>query len=99
MYILPERTPMIDKRRTTIPHDHPIHAVFRQLTERGMSQLPLRDKDTIQYVTNLLTEFVHIENMYCVKDKSGRELDYMCDILDQASQAMSPDVRREYYRH
>jgi hypothetical protein len=90
---------MIENRRTTIPLDHPIHTIFRQLTERGMSQLPLRDKDTIQYVTNLLTEFVHIENMYRVKDKSGQELDYLCDILDQANQTMLPEVRREYYRH
>jgi hypothetical protein len=90
---------MIENRRTSIPHDHPIHAVFRQLTERGMNQLNLRDQDTIQYVTNLLTEFIHIENMYRAKDKSGQGLEYLCDILEQASQAMLPEVRREYYRH
>src|SRR5215813_4070284 len=83
----------------SIPENHPIRAVFRELTERGMSQLNLRDKDTIHYVTNLLTEFVHIENMYRVRNESGRRLEYVCDILDRASQEMSPTVRREYYRH
>jgi hypothetical protein len=90
---------MIENRRRSIPSDHPIHAIFHQLTERGMGQLNLRDKDTIQYITNLLTEFIHIENFYRVKDESGRRLEYICDILDQASQSMSPDTRREYYRH
>jgi len=90
---------MIENRRTSIPMDHPIHAVFRQLTERGMNQLNLRDNDTIQYVTNLLTDFIHIENMYKLRNHSGQRLEYICDILEQASQAMSPEVRREYYRH
>ena len=90
---------MIENRKRSIPRDHPIHAVFRQLTERGMGQLNLRDADTIQYVTNLLTDFIHIENMHRVKDESGRRLEYICDILNQASPAMSSETRREYYRH
>jgi len=90
---------MIENRRTSIPEDHPIHAIFRQLTERGMNQLNLRDNDTIQYVTNLLTEFIHIENMYRIRNDTGQRLEYLCDILEQASRAMSPDVRREHYRH
>jgi hypothetical protein len=90
---------MIENRKRSIPSNHPIHAIFRELTERGMSQLNLHDNDTIQYVTNLLTEFIHIENMYRAKDESGRRLEYICDILNQASQCMSPEMRREYYRH
>jgi hypothetical protein len=90
---------MIENRKCSIPHDHPIHAVFRQLTERGMGQLNLRDNDTIQYVTNLLTEFIHIENMYRVQNESGLRQQYISDILDHASAAMSPETRREYYRH
>ena len=78
---------------------HPVRQLFQQLTERGMSQLNVRDRDTIDYITNLLTEFVHIENMYRLKDESGAQLEYVCDILAQASREMSPAVRREYYRH
>ena len=90
---------MIENTRQTIPLDHPVRVVLRQLTERGMSQLNLRDADTIQYVTNLLVEFVHIENMHRIKDDSGQRLKFICDILEQASQAMSPSMRREHYRH
>ena len=53
---------MIQKTRPEIPPDHPIRKFFQQLTERGMGQLNLHDPDTIQYITNLLTEFIQIEN-------------------------------------
>ncbi|HYR42143.1 MAG TPA: hypothetical protein VER98_03900 [Terriglobia bacterium] len=90
---------MIEKTRHEIPADHPIRAFFQRLTERGMGQLNLRDRDTIQYITNLLTEFIQIENMYRMKDKSGRQLQYVFEMLTQASNAMSPSMRRDCYKH
>src|SRR5262245_57128715 len=100
--ILAERQrggPMIENTKPAIPETHPIRTVFYELTKRGMSQLHLTDRDTIQYVTNLLIEFVHIKNLYRLRDETGQRLEYVCDILEKASQAMSADVRREYYRH
>jgi hypothetical protein len=90
---------MIEKTHGSIPADHPIRELFHQLTERGMRQLNLHDPDTIQYLTNLLTEFIHIENMYRIKDESGRRVQYLFDMLTQASQEMSPSVRRDHYKH
>ena len=90
---------MIEKRVREVPPDHPIRDLFRRLTERGMGQLHLHDADTIQYITNLLTEFVHIGNMYRIQDESGRRLKYIFEMLTQASGEMSPSVRRDYYKH
>lgn len=90
---------MIEETRRDIPADHPIRRLFRDLTERGMSAHNFRDADTIQYLTDLLTQFVQIENMYRVKDESGRRLQYLVDLLEQASQEMSPAIRRDYYKH
>jgi hypothetical protein len=90
---------MIEKTRHEIPADHPIRTFFKQLTERGMGQLNLHDPDTIQYVTNLLTEFVQIENMYRFRDESGRQLQYIFEMLTQCSGEMSPTVRRDCYKH
>jgi hypothetical protein len=90
---------MIEKTRHEIPAEHPIRAFFQQLTERGMGQLNLHDRDTIQYITNLLTEFIQIENMYRIKDESGRRLQYVFEMLTQASSQMSPSVRRDCYKH
>jgi len=90
---------MIEKTRRDIPPDHPIRSFFHQLTLRGMSQLNFHDADTIQYLTNLLTDFVQIGNMYRIKDESGRRMQYIFDVLAQASGEMLPDVRRDYYKH
>jgi hypothetical protein len=90
---------MIENTRRAIAAGHPVHTVFRQLTERGMSQLDLRDADTIQYVTNLLVDFIDVENIYRIKDSSGKSLEYIVDILDQADHAASHSVRCEHYRH
>jgi hypothetical protein len=90
---------MIENTRRRIPADHPVQALFRQLTERGMGQLDLHDADTIQYVTNLLVDFIEVDNIYRIKDDSGRKLQYIFEILDQASQTVSPTARCEHYRY
>src|SRR3954462_2585249 len=90
---------MIEKTPRAIPSDHPIRDLFHQLTERGFGQSNLHDDDTILYVTNLLTDFVHVENMYGIKDKSGHRIEYLFEILEQASAQMSPALRRDYYKH
>src|SRR5438093_355042 len=90
---------MIEKTRHEIPADHPIRALFQQLTERGMGQMNLHDPETIQYITNLLTEFVQMQNMHRITDDNGRRVEYLFDIMTHAGNAMSPAVRRDYYKH
>jgi hypothetical protein len=90
---------MIHSNRRRIPDDHPIRHLFHTLTERGLEQTKLHDADTIQYITNLLTDFVDIENVSRVKDEAGRRIDNVWDILRQAGDAMDPHVRRDFYRY
>jgi hypothetical protein len=90
---------MIENTRRSIPSDHPVRTVLHQLTDRAMKQLDLRDKEIICYVANLLTEFIHCDNLYRLRDDSGKRLEYICDILEQSSHAMSPNLRREFYRY
>ena len=90
---------MIEKTRRDIPEGHPIRVLFQQLTERGLSQLNLHDGDTIRYITNLLTEFVQIENMYRIGNEAGQRAQYLFDMLTQAAGEMSPERRRDYYKH
>src|SRR5215470_17759085 len=90
---------MIEKTRQDVPQNHPIRQLFLQLTERGLSQLNLRDRDTINYITNLLTEFVHIENMHRIKDENGQPVQYLFELLAHAGLEMSPTRRREFYKH
>jgi hypothetical protein len=90
---------MIEETGRDIPKNHPVRALFHQLTERGMGQLNLHDPDTIQYITDLLIEFVHTENMCRVKKESGPREEYLFSMLAQASTAMSPSLRRDYYKY
>ena len=97
--MLPKEWYMIEKTQDEIPGDHPIRALFQRLTERGMGQLNLHDPDTIQYITNLLTEFVQMRNLHRITDGNGRYVEYLFDMLTQASNQMSPAIRRDYYKH
>jgi hypothetical protein len=90
---------MIEKTRNLIPDDHPIRALFHELTERGMSQLNFHDPEMIRYITNLLTDFVDADNMYRIRDDNGQRAQYLFEMLTQASNAMSPAMRRDYYKH
>lgn len=90
---------MIEKTQDEIPINHPVRELFRRLTERGMGQLNLHDPDTIQYITNLLTEFVQIRNMHHFTDGNGRRVEYLFEMLTHASRQMSPVLRRDYYKH
>lgn len=90
---------MIENTRPAVPPDHPVRAAFHQLTDRAMKQLDLRDEETICYVANLLIDFIHCENLYRLRDDSGRRLEHVCDILEQAGNEMSPNLRRECYRY
>ena len=90
---------MIQPTRPYVPTNHPLRRVFQQLAERGMGQLHNRDADTIQYLADLLTEFVHAENLYRIRGDAGEPLRYLCDMLAEASLEMSPSVRRDYYKH
>ena len=90
---------MIDSVRRNIPDNHPVRHLFHTLTERGLEQTQFRDPDTIQYITNLLTEFIEIDNMYCLRNDSGARLRYIFEMLERAGEAPSVELRRSYYKH
>jgi len=90
---------MIEKTRRNIPENHPIRELFHTLTERGFEQMKLHDQETIQYITNLLTDFVDVKNIHRVKDDAGHTIGNLFDILRHADGALSPEVRRDYYQH
>ncbi len=81
-----------------IPEDHPIKQLFRTLTERGLLQADLRDKDILTYLADLLVEFMFAENLYRMRDSGGRRLEYLVDMLQQAIESDMPD-KKCYYKH
>jgi len=81
-----------------IPLRHPVRQMFQTLTERGLEQSRLSDAQIHQYLSNLLVEFICVENLYKIRDESGRRLEYLFDMLAKAADSTDFD-KREIYQH
>jgi len=72
--------------------------MFRALTEMSFEQIDLRDRELIRYVADLLVEFMHVDNLFRLRDQQGRRLDHLVDmLLDLHDQA--PADEREARKH
>jgi hypothetical protein len=87
----------IDRRRQ-VPGDHPIRQMFRSLTEMSFEQIALRDHELIRYVADLLVEFVHVDNLYRLRDEHGKRLEHLVDMLIEL-QEQGPVDERETRKH
>jgi hypothetical protein len=63
-----------------IPEGHPLRRLFRQLTEVSFAQIGMPDADLMAYVTGLLVDFTHVDNLYRVRDAQGRRLEYLFEM-------------------
>jgi hypothetical protein len=86
------------ERRRQVPADHPIRQMFRTLTEMGFEHIDMHDRDLIRYVADLLVEFIHVDNLFRLRDQQGRRLEHLVDmLLDLRDQA--PADEREARKH
>jgi hypothetical protein len=86
------------ERRRQVPGDHPIRKMFRALTEMSFEQIDLHDRDLMRYVADLLVEFIHVDNLFRLRDQQGRRLEHLVDmLLDLREQA--PADEREARKH
>ena len=90
---------MIRPSRQDIPKDHELQRLFLTLAERGMGQLRQRDLEVIRYLADLLTEFVHTENMNRISSDSGERLEHLYEMLAQAASQMLPETRYAHFKH
>jgi len=86
------------KSAKEIPDNHPIRQLFRTLTERGLAQSSVRDSDLLLYIANLLVEFLWMENIYGMRDETGRRLESLADMLTRAGDASMPE-KTDLYKH
>ena len=85
-------------RRSHVPANHPIRGMFHSLTEMSFEQIDLRDRELTRYVADLLVEFIHIDNVYKLRDKQGKRLEYLMDMLLEAVD-QEPGGEREARKH
>ena len=81
--------------------EHPLRRLFAGLTEQtfihllGVADPPLTD-----YLSELLSRFIHFDAVYRLRNASGRRLEEVADMLVEADE-LPPEgqTRREYHRH
>ncbi|GIV09838.1 MAG: hypothetical protein KatS3mg019_1929 [Fimbriimonadales bacterium] len=80
-----------------------LQQLFGEFVERAFA-LSLRwdDRQVMHYLTNLLTEFAHMDNLYRLRDLNGRPLQEVAEMLYYADirlGAQSFYQEREVHRH
>ncbi len=86
-----------------IPYDHPLRRLFRSVVlRRAGGELGLADSALLGYLADLLTRFVHVDELYRIRDAIGQPLDDVGEMLlesDPRSRASSFVREREVRRH
>ena len=84
------------------PHsDHPLRRLFAGLTEQTfIHTLGVADPPLTDYLSLLLSRFVHIDAVFRLKNAQGRPLEEVAEMMIEA-EAMPQEGRtaREVYRH
>lgn len=87
-----------------IPESHPIRHLFRELVERHYGEsIGLHDAPVHEYVANMLTEFCEVEQLYKIRDASGRPLQDVGEMLLASDPVYGPapsfEREREVRKH
>jgi hypothetical protein len=85
----------------SIPEDHPLRRMFAGFTEQAfLTHLGIGDPPLLDYLSRLLSRFIHVDALYRLRNLQGRRLEEVADMMFEA-EAMPPEgrTRREVYRH
>ena len=81
--------------------DHPLRRLFAGLTEQTfMTTLGISDPRLIDYLSELLSRFLHFDAIYRLRCTQGKRLEEVADMMLEA-ESMPPEgrTRREVHRH
>ena len=83
------------------PAGHPLRRMFAGLAEHAFfSRLGIADPPLIDYLSSLLTRFVHNDSIFHLRDGNGKPLTGVVDMLVEAEHLpVGGRTQREYYRH
>jgi hypothetical protein len=78
--------------------EHPLYRLFAGLVSREFAS----DPEIARYVANILTDFVHTDNLYRIRNSRGKRLEQVGEMLVESNpllDASSFDREREVRRH
>jgi hypothetical protein len=86
-----------------IPREHPLTRLFASLTAENFAEhLGWPDADVIGYITDILTDFVHVDRLYKIRNAQGQRVEEVAEMLaegDLLHRAQSVEREREVHRH
>jgi hypothetical protein len=83
------------------PPEHPLRRLFAGFTEHTfLHHLGVGDPPLIDYLSMLLSQFIHVDALFRLHDARGRRLEEVVDMMMEA-EALPPEGRtkREIHRH
>ena len=57
------------------------------MADRALTQANIPDKDLLFYLSDLLTHFMYVDNLYKLKGENGECLAYLTDMIEVALEA------------
>ena len=85
----------------SLPVEHPLRTLFAGLTEHAfVAQMGIADPPLVDYITDLLARFLHVDNVYRLRDSAGRPISELA-LMAMEAEKLPPEgrTRREYHRH
>ncbi|BCA55158.1 hypothetical protein W02_22980 [Nitrospira sp. KM1] len=88
---------------TEVPPRHPLRELFGALTEKSFTEhLGWPDLKVTTYLSNLLVEFTHTDQLYKIRNQQEHRVDSVVELLYESEilfEAQSPDRERTVHRH
>lgn len=88
-------------RRILIGADHPLRKLFRKALDFGFRENPADKPAVGDYLEEqILCEFIHIDNLYKIKDAAGKPLEDVADLLAEGDVRLNaPSFSKEFEVH
>jgi hypothetical protein len=80
--------------------DHPLRRLFAGLTEQTfVATLGVADPRLTDYLSSLLSRFVHVDALYRLRNARGKRLEEVAEMMIEAEALPEGPTRREVHRH
>jgi hypothetical protein len=87
--------------RTNINPRHPLRRLFRIALDFGFSLNPTNRAEVVDYIEEeILSEFLHVDNLYKIKDVSGNRVEDIAEMLAEGDVLLNAtSFSREFQVH
>jgi len=88
-------------KRSNIDKDHPLRKLFRKALEFGTKLSPSDKAGVTDYIEEqILCEFIHVDNLYKIKNATWKSLEDIADILAEGEILLNAQsFSREFHVH